>query len=179
MFIKNGLRFNIYTPYTDPETGEKGINMTIPENRARFHIIEIEDPIRESDETHYVQELNEPPYLINTPKAPEQLAEIRWFKIKQLRDELTENGGCFLANKWFHTDVKSKQQQMALMIAGASIPANLQWKTMDGSFIEMTQTLATQLFTAQIIREQTIFAIAESKRNDSSILNEGWPSRYV
>lgn len=73
MFIKNGLRFNIHQRYTDPETGEKGIDMSRPENRARFGVIEIPDPVRMPDETHSNQEINEAPYLISTPKSPEQL----------------------------------------------------------------------------------------------------------
>ena len=178
MFIKNGLRFNIYQRYTDPVTGEKGIDMTRPENRTRFGIEEIPDPSRESDETHYNQEINEAPYLICTPKSPEQLADLRWNKLKTYRDDLTKNGGCLVDTKWFHTDTDSKQQQMALTLLGASIPANLQWKTMDGTFVTMTQALAAQVFAAQIAREQAIFAKAEEKKLDSTPIAEGWPARY-
>jgi hypothetical protein len=146
--------------------------------RAEVGVVEIPDPIRESDETHYNQEVVDPPYLISTPKSAEQLADLRWTKLKQIRDDLTENGGCFIADKWFHTDVKSKQQQMALAMLGANIPAGLQWKTMDGSFIEMTATLARQLFAAQVAREQSLFTIAETKKLDSSDINDGWGARY-
>lgn len=178
MFIKNGLRFNIYQRYTDPVTGEKGIDMTRPENRARFDVQEIPDPSRESDETHYNQEIMEAPYIISTPKSPEQLATLRWNKLKQIRDDLTKNGGCLVDTKWFHTDTDSKQQQMALTLLGANIPANLQWKTMDGTFVTMTQTLAAQVFAAQIAREQLIFATAEVKKLDDTPITEGWPARY-
>lgn len=112
-------------------------------------------------------------------ESTEHLALVRWQKIKQKRDELTDNGGCLVGGKWYHTDTKSKQQQMALTMLGAAIPANLQWKTMDGSFITMTQTLAAQLFAAQITREQTIFAHAEALKADiNSDINAGWPARY-
>jgi hypothetical protein len=68
---------------------------------------------------------------------------------------------------------------MALTMLGASIPAGLMWKTMDGSFIEMTQTLATQLFGAQVQREQAIFAHAEALNADPNAdINIGWPARY-
>jgi hypothetical protein len=178
MFIKNGLRFNIYQRYTDPVTGEKGIDMTRPENRARFGVEEIADPVRESDETHYNQEINEAPYLICTLKSPEQLVSLRWNKLKAYRDDLTKNGGCLVDTKWFHTDTDSKQQQMALTLLGANIPANLQWKTMDGTFVTMTQTLAAQVFAAQIAREQLIFATAEAKKLNDTPITEGWPARY-
>jgi hypothetical protein len=80
--------------------------------------------------------------------------------------------------KWFHTDVKSKQQQMALTMAGANLPLNLLWKTMDGSFILMTQPLAQELFAAQMTREATIFGLCEAKQHDDTPINEGWPDRY-
>lgn len=43
---------------------------------------EIADPVRESDETHYVQEIDEYPYIINTPKPPEQLDAQHNAKVK-------------------------------------------------------------------------------------------------
>jgi hypothetical protein len=81
MFIKDGKRFNIYPRYTDPETGEKGIDMTIPANRERFGVTEIPDPVRMPDETHYNQEINEAPYLICTPKPAEMVEAARVAKI--------------------------------------------------------------------------------------------------
>lgn len=110
---------------------------------------------------------------------PQETAAERWQKIKAKRDDLTKNGGCLVAGKWFHSDTDSKQQQMALTMLGASIPANLQWKTMDGSFVTMTQTLAGQLFQAQIVREQAIFAHAETLKADPNAdIGTGWPARY-
>ena len=178
MFIKNGKRFNIYIRYTDPNTGESGIDMSILANRLKYNVQEIPDPIRESDETHYNQETDESPYILCTPKPPDLLAKARWEKLKTIRDELIENGGCFVSNKWFHSDVRSKQQQIALVMLGSNIPANLNWKTMDGSLVTMTETLAGQIFMAQIAREQEIFNIAETKKNDTSIIASGWPARY-
>lgn len=81
MFIKDNLRFNIHQRYTDPATGEHGIDMTSPANRERFGVTEIPDPVRMPDETHYNQEINEPPYLICAPKSPEQLAQQAQAKI--------------------------------------------------------------------------------------------------
>jgi hypothetical protein len=47
---------------------------------------------------------------------------------------------------------------------GANIPAWLQWKTMDGSFITMTQALASNVFAAAAASDQAIFAAAETHR---------------
>lgn len=143
---------------------------------------EIPDPLPPEDyseETYYRNELDDAPYVVYTKKPQEQLSAIRWNKIKIIRDDLTENGGCFVSGKWFHSDAKSKQQQMALVMLGQNLPAGIQWKTMDGSFIELTPALVSQLFAAQVQREQAIFAIAEVKKADNSSLSEGWPDRYV
>lgn len=178
MFIDNDtkLRVNINAPY-------KGFSrLDTPEQRAAANVVEIADdpvPADYSDDFYYRSESQESPYVIYTRKSDEQIQAVRWTKIKQKRDELTDNGGVLVSGKWFHTDTKSKQQQMALTMLGAAIPANLQWKTMDGSFITMTQTLAGQLFAAQIGREQTIFAHAEILKADiNADINAGWPARY-
>ena len=170
------LRVNINAPY-------KGFSrLDTPEIRAAANVVEIAEPTPPadySDDFYYRSESQESPYVIYTKKSDEQIQAVRWTKIKQKRDELTDNGGVLVSGKWFHTDTKSKQQQMALTMLGAAIPANLQWKTMDGSFITMTQTLAGQLFGAQIVREQAIFAHAETLKADSNAdINTGWPAHY-
>jgi len=81
LFIKNEKRFNIHQRYTDPATGEKGIDMTRPENRERFGVTEIADPVRMPDETHYNQEVDEAPYLICTPKPAEMVAKQNQVKL--------------------------------------------------------------------------------------------------
>jgi hypothetical protein len=61
-------RINIYGPY-------KGFSkLDTPEIRERAGLIEIADPApRGNDEIEYTQELDVPPYIIITPKSPEQL----------------------------------------------------------------------------------------------------------
>jgi hypothetical protein len=86
MFIKDGLRFNIYQTYTDPVTGEHGIDMTRPENRARFNVTEIPDPARGDDEIEYTQEIDAAPYIIITPKSAEQIAAIQAAKAQRAAD---------------------------------------------------------------------------------------------
>ena len=177
---ETGKRVNIHTPY-------KGRSrLDTEEIRAAVGVIGIEDDPKPADfdaQFYVVKEdwdTTQRPYTIYERKSDEQIAEIRWERIKAKRDELTDNGGCLVATKWFHTDPKSKQQQMALVMLGVSIPAGLQWKTMDGSFIEMTQPLAAQLFGAQVQREQMIFAHAEALNLDPTAdIDTGWPARYV
>lgn len=98
-------------------------------------------------------------------KAPtvdiDALKSANWEAIKTERDRRTQNGGYLAAGKWFHSDTFSRTQQTGLVMMGASIPANLQWKTMDGSFVPMTQTLASQVFAAAAASDAALFARAE------------------
>jgi hypothetical protein len=86
-----------------------------------------------------------------------------WEKIKAKRDALSEHGGYQAGGKWFHSDAKSKTQQLALAMMGAAVPP-VQWKTMDGSFVAMTQTLAAQIFAAAAAQDMAIFAAAEAHK---------------
>ena len=108
-----------------------------------------------------------------------------WDSIKAERDR-RKAGGIKVGTKWFHSDDGSRIQQMGLVMMGASIPANLQWKTMDGSFVVMTQALAQQVFTGQAASDQAIFAAAETHQvameasadPASYDYSTGWPKIY-
>jgi len=177
MFIRkdNQKRVNPYAPYTD----EQGTRYNQMPSHLYEEIADPAPPADFSDDFYYRTEQEDAPYVVYTRKSDEQIQAVRWTKIKAKRDELTDNDGCLVGGKWYHTDTKSKQQQMALTMLGANIPADLQWKTMDGSFVTMTQLLAQQLFAAQIGREQLIFATAEAIKADiNADINAGWPARY-
>ena len=98
-----------------------------------------------------------------TAPAPDltALRAAHWEDIKRERDRRTQQGGYQVAGKWFHSDTFSRTQQMGLVMMGAGIPNGLQWKTMDGSFVTMTQTLAGQVFAAAAASDAAIFARAE------------------
>ena len=96
-----------------------------------------------------------------------------WSGIKAERDR-RKAGGVKVGAKWFHSD------------DGSRIQANLQWKTMDGSFIAMTQTLASQVFQAVAASDQAIFTVAEQHKAAmeasadpaSYDYSGGWPKIY-
>lgn len=94
------------------------------------------------------------------------LKSSHWESIKAERDRRIQTGGYLAAGKWFHSDTFSRTQQMGLVMMGAGIPANLQWKTMDGSFVTMTQTLAAQIFAAAAASDAALFARAEQIKAD-------------
>lgn len=111
-------------------------------------------------------------------------------QIKAHRDNLIQTGGAKVGTDWFHSDTHSKTQQIGLVMLGASIPADLQWKTMSGDFVALTQLLASQIFAAQVAQEQGIFAAAEGHMTALSALPDveqiaaydwkaGWPEIYV
>ena len=175
IFKDTKKRANIYAPYTSPD----GTRYSRIPKELLEEIPEPTPPADYSEDTYYRTEQSDPPYVSYTKKSDEQILAVRKQKISQKRDQLWHDGGCLVQGKWFHTDSHSKQQQMALAMLGTNLPAGLMWKTMDGSFIEMTPTLAQELFAAQVQRETEIFAIAEAKSNDQSEINEGWPEVYV
>lgn len=101
------------------------------------------------------------PVAVERPKPTS--AEI-WERIKAERDNRTATLGYVAAGKRFHSDQKSRTQQLGLVIMGAGIPAGLQWKTMDGKFVTMTPTLAQQILAAAGASDAAIFAAAEAHR---------------
>lgn len=123
------------------------------------------------------------PILMDEPKPT--AAQI-WERIKAERDRRADQGGYKVGTKWFHSDQKSRSQQLGLVLLGSSIPANTQWKTMDGSFITMTQQLAGQVLAAAAASDQAIFAAAEghlvameaSADPAAYDYSTGWPKIY-
>lgn len=87
---------------------------------------------------------------------------IIWQKIKEKREQI-RYGGIKVGTKWFHTDESSRLQYLTLSGLPA-LPPNLQWKTMDNSFITMTKELLQQVVATAITAEQTDFANAEAHR---------------
>ena len=88
---------------------------------------------------------------------------LTWGGIKAERDR-RKVGGVKVGSKWFHSDDGSRIQQMGLVMMGTSIPADLQWKTLDGSFVTMTQAVAQSVFAAAAANDQAIVAVAEGHR---------------
>lgn len=80
--------------------------------------------------------------------------------------------GVMVQSKWFHSDLESKQQQIALYTLGADLPVNVEWKTMDGSKILLTVELVAELFLAQISNNMAIFDKAELFTLDVASLTE-------
>jgi hypothetical protein len=109
--------------------------------------------------------------------------------IKSYRDVRTQTMGYTTGGKWYHSDIMSRTQQIALVTIGANLPPGIQWKTMDGSFVTMTQQLALDIFNAAVASDTTVFAHAEDLISQVNAcvtvgavnainIYAGWPAGY-
>ena len=103
-------------------------------------------------------------YATTTEAYIQSLQENVWVNIKAIRDEKISNGGHCVDGKWYHSDTVSRSQQTGLYLMGEGVPAGLMWKTMDGSFVEMTPVLAQKIFFAAAGQDSVLFQYAESLR---------------
>lgn len=128
-------------------------------------------------------------YITETKAWLDSIKEQKWESIKEYRTSLVNTGGYKVNNKWFHSDGFSRSQQTGLVLLGANIPQGLMWKTMDGSFIEMTPALAQAVFQAATLQDIAIFGYAEVlNANVRALLSQeaintfdilqGWPETY-
>lgn len=111
---------------------------------------------------------------LNRPESPEQI----WQKIKAERDTRKAGGVKVVVSgddKWFHSDDGSRIQQLGLVMMGASVPP-VEWKTMDGSFVTMSQLLAGAIFQAVAAHDVAVFGVAENHR--IAMENSEDPSSY-
>ena len=121
------------------------------------------------------------PYAPPT-KTPAQI----WEDIKAIRDRKTQQGGYKVGTDWYHSDTFSRTQQIGLTIMGASMPEGIMWKTMAGSFVAMTPTLAQQIFAAAGNQDAMLFGYAEQLKAQVEAaadpatvdINAGWPETF-
>ena len=128
-------------------------------------------------------------WIPHVPSRVDTLALV-WTAIKAKREDLSESGGYTVTvagvAKWFHSDAKSKTQQLALVMFGVNVPT-VGWKTMDGTKVTMSQTLANQIFQAAASQDMAIFDAAEVHRTTLNLsadpatynFSGGWPAVYM
>jgi hypothetical protein len=129
------------------------------------------------------------------PKTPAQM----WGAIKAKRDTV-KNSGVRVGTKWYHSDEASRTQYIGLLrMADAAVAAgglgsttlqyngqDIQWKTMDGTFIEMTVQRANDVFAAISGLDFAAFGVAETHKAamESSAdpaaydFSGGWPATF-
>lgn len=115
----------------------------------------------------------------------DRIKALKWDEIKAERDRRKVSGVKVGAN-WFHSDDASRIQQLGLVMFGAGLPANVQWKTLTGAFVTMTPTLAQQIFGAVAASDMAIFTVAETHKAamlasadpKNYDFSAGWPQEY-
>lgn len=187
MFIKDGKRFNIDAAVTIGDVQYPSGYFRDPITRAEHGITELPEPARGNEDFYFNQEIDESPFLLVTPRPLDQVKLAVWEKIKTYRDNLQARG-YKVGDHWFHSDEKSKIQQLALVMVGANVPP-VKWKTMSGDMVTMSPELASQIFQAAMQQEMTIFAVAEMHRAAIELLetveevavydwSTSWPEVY-
>lgn len=166
MFIRDGKKISINTNIVFENVVYTPNDLRSPEIRTKLGITEISNPVRSNPKFYTTTDIDAPPYIVTTPKPDALIREMLWEEIKMYRDTLSNLGGYKVevetgVFKWFHSDIKSRTQQLGLVLLGANIPNGLKWKTMDSTFVDMTPTLAQQIFAAAATQDTMIFTKAE------------------
>lgn len=88
----------------------------------------------------------------------------KWEEIKAERDR-RKAAGVKVDTKWYHSDDTSRIQYLGLAMYGANMPTGIMWKTMDGTFIEMSPALVQQISGTIGSSDVDIFTIAEQHKS--------------
>jgi len=140
--------------------------------------------------------------VIVVPKPAPPAAEVKaekWDSIKAERDR-RKAGGFRVGTLWFHSDADSRIQHLGLkdkardlIAAGGAMADNLtilgqpvRWKTMDGSFANVTAQLAFDIVAAAGDLDARLFAVAETHRASMEAaadpaaydFSAGWPETF-
>lgn len=109
-----------------------------------------------------------------------------WELIKQKRYD-NVHSGCYIksVDKWFHSDEPSRIQYLTLNTL-PKLPPDLNWKTMNNTFVTMTDELLNELTMTLLQKEQQDFANAERHRlamleSDNPLeydFSDGWSATY-
>jgi hypothetical protein len=128
---------------------------------------------------------------VELPDGPIELPPIAsrrfavWEQIKAKREHLKASG-VLVGSHWYHSDADSRIQQIGLVMMGANLPAGLKWKVKDNGLVDMTPTLAQQIFQATATWDMQVFGVAETHRAAVMASDDpehydwsaGWPAGY-
>ena len=93
----------------------------------------------------------------------EKIYEEKWDQIKAVRTFKMGDGVLLQSiGKWFHTDLYSKQQIQALVVANViGLYKTSAWKTLDNTYVQLTPPLLLQVFGAMLESEARLFEIGK------------------
>lgn len=171
-------RTSFATPFFAPDGYEWVFPSPMPAYDALTQVLREVAPVKAGNKYEQRWEVLElPASVIEQNRQRERAARVA--RIKAIRDDKMHNGGYPVGQLWFHSDLTSRTQQLGLLQLGANIPAGLRWKTMDGTFVVMTQSLIQQVLAAAAAQDNAIFAHAERLIADETLdASAGWPATY-
>ena len=189
MFIRDGIRFNIYSSEPIQVDDVNYMDFTNPMVRDIVGITEVAEPSPPIDYTDYTytkQESNEEPYVIYTPMTEEEIEALHetraqevWERIKETRQQKINVNGVMIVidgtDYWFHTDETSLIQQLGLNVKALGmlmqaapmstvIPGITPWKTMTGAFVQLKLQDAIAILTAGGAMQGALFQAAEAHK---------------
>lgn len=204
MYLLNGQKINIDMSL-EIGTGNAAIQypqgyFRDPDARAAAEIVEVPDPVRPDERYYFITE-NDDGSLSATPKPLDDVRGMVWGWAQTHRDALYE-GGCEVApHGWFHNDTQSRSRwERMVNRANAAGMANtdtylingqqVQWKTMDGTFVPLTAGIIRAVVAAFEVQEAAVFIAAEAHRQALWLAADvdavaaynwraGWPAVYV
>lgn len=103
-----------------------------------------------------------------------ELSRLHMWRLIQAERDARKANGVKVGPNWFHSDDGSRIQQLALVIFGANLPQGIMWKTLDGAFVPMTNTLAVQIFQASAAQDTAIFTVAEQHKAGMMYSHTPW-----
>lgn len=191
MYLLDNLKFDIYAQHTIGDVQYPRGWFSDADNRAAAGVVEVPDPVYPDDNLFTTSE-NSDGSLTVTARTVEEIAQRQANTLKQVEASIKaerdkrKSGGTLVAGKWFHSDNDSRIQQLGLVMMGASVPV-VQWKTMDGTFVIMTQAIAASIFQATAALDMAIFAKAEEHLAAAKLaadpatydFSAGWPATYL
>lgn len=126
------------------------------------------------------------PSKIELDARRKQLDQDRMWRLIQAERDRRRSAGVRVGTNWFHSDDTSRIQQIGLLLMGPNLPPGIMWKALGNNFVEMTATLAQQIFQATGAQDMQIFAVAEQHRfqmlasaNPTTYdFSTGWPPTF-
>ena len=139
----------------------------------------------------------------NTPYPAQSATEAKAAKLEAIKAKRTaiKAGGVKVGTKWYHSDETSRTQYIGLLrMADAAVAAggtgtttlqyggqDIQWKTMDGTFIKMTVQRANDVFNAVSGLDFAAFGAAETHKAAMEASADpasydfaaGWPATFA
>lgn len=171
MFVLNGVKINIDTELTIDGTQFPRGYFYDKAARDSWGITEVADPELPNPE-FYTWYPNSDGTLVISPRPVDSIKAALIAKCKDIRNTKVTTGGYKISvegvDKWFHSDTLSRGQQQGLitkanmnLAAGGNLEDPIEgvkpWRTMDGSYVTITNGIALDILQAATNSDSAFF----------------------